>query len=144
MYVDIRIKCYLCISNYNYFYWQCRLIVSQMSNTRCESFHWMTPLFGVCIVISCWLPFFERFLLYTLFLVTTLCHWHYGYSVVNQMCVHFNRICFSVQMRTDVTKEGKQNGGGSSDAVVTKHSLSNTHFGTRSSDCPVDNVAKML
>lgn len=47
-------------------------------------------------------------------------------------------------MRTDVTKEGKQNGGGSRDAVVTKHSLCNTHFERISSDNPVENVTKML
>ncbi|KAM7351846.1 ethanolaminephosphotransferase 1 isoform 2-T2 [Cochliomyia hominivorax] len=80
----------------------CRLIVSQMSNTRCESFHWMTPIYVICIAMGLWLPSLERFMLYFLFIVTTLSHWHYGSSVVNQMCVHFNRICFSVQMRKPV------------------------------------------
>ena len=82
---------------------QCRLIVSQMSNTRCESFHWMTPIYVICIAMGLWLPFLERFMLYFLFIVTTLSHWHYGSSVVNQMCEHFNRICFSVHMRQPIT-----------------------------------------
>lgn len=70
-----------------------------MSNTRCESFHWMTPVYVICIALGLWLPSLERFMLYFLFIVTTLSHWHYGASVVNQMCEHFNRICFSVHMR---------------------------------------------
>ncbi|KAL9876427.1 ethanolaminephosphotransferase 1 isoform X2 [Glossina fuscipes] len=91
----------------------CRLIVAQMSNTRCESFHWMTPLYVLCIAFSLWWPLFERFLLYFLLLVTTLAHWHYGASVVNQMCDHFNRICFSVKKRNEVqmkTKNVEHNG----------------------------------
>ncbi|XP_055849045.1 ethanolaminephosphotransferase 1 [Episyrphus balteatus] len=74
----------------------CRLIVSQMSNTRCEAFHWMTPIFIILIAFALWIPFFERFILYVLLIYTTLAHWHYGASVVNQMCEHFNRICFKV------------------------------------------------
>lgn len=70
-----------------------------MSNTRCESFHWMTPIYVLCIAMGLWLPRLERLMLYLLFIVTTLAHWHYGTSVVTQMCEHFNRICFSVHMR---------------------------------------------
>ncbi|XP_037959607.1 ethanolaminephosphotransferase 1 [Teleopsis dalmanni] len=80
----------------------CRLIVSQMSNTRCECFHWMTPVYVLCIAIGVWLPVLERPMLYFLLIATTATHWHYGASVVNQMCEHFNRICFSVKMRTAV------------------------------------------
>lgn len=127
-----------------YFLFQCRLIVSQMSNTRCECFHWMTPLFVFCIFTSCWLPFFERFLLYMLFLVTTLCHWHYGYSVVNQMCIHFNRICFSVQMRNDISEEIKKNGR-SSDLNILSNLLKNQNeqFMNTKTEISVEDVKKM-
>ncbi|XP_030376746.1 ethanolaminephosphotransferase 1 [Scaptodrosophila lebanonensis] len=77
----------------------CRLIVAQMSSTRSEAWHWQTPMFALSLILSLWLPILERPLLYTLLVVTTLTHWHYGASVVNQMCDHFNRICFTVHKR---------------------------------------------
>ncbi|KAG4074977.1 hypothetical protein HA402_014556 [Bradysia odoriphaga] len=82
----------------------CRLIVAQMSSTRCEAFHWMTPLFCLSVLISLYVPFLERPLLYLLCIFTTLSHWHYGTKVVQQMCLHFNRICFSVKLRTPTKK----------------------------------------
>lgn len=78
---------------------QCRLIVSQMSSTRSEAWHWQTPMFVMSVLLSLWLPSLERPLLYALLIVTTLTHWHYGASVVNQMCEHFNRVCFTVNKR---------------------------------------------
>ncbi|EDW12396.1 ethanolaminephosphotransferase 1 isoform X2 [Drosophila mojavensis] len=89
----------------------CRLIVSQMSVTRCEAWHWQTPMFVMSLLMSLWLPILERPLLYILLIVTTLTHWHYGASVVNQMCEHFNRVCFTVHKRVthlDVTQQQQQ------------------------------------
>ncbi|XP_033167940.1 ethanolaminephosphotransferase 1 [Drosophila mauritiana] len=77
----------------------CRLIVSQMSVTRCEAWHWQTPMFVLSFLTSLWIPLLERPLLYLLLIVTTLSHWQYGASVVNQMCEHFNRVCFTVHKR---------------------------------------------
>lgn len=85
---------------------QCRLIVSQMSSTRSEAWHWQTPMFVMSVLFSLWLPILERALLYALLIVTTLTHWHYGASVVNQMCEHFNRVCFTVNKR--VPEEDKE------------------------------------
>uniref|UniRef100_A0A1I8PWB6 Ethanolaminephosphotransferase 1 n=1 Tax=Stomoxys calcitrans TaxID=35570 RepID=A0A1I8PWB6_STOCA len=96
----------------------CRLIVAQMSNTRCESFHWMTPIYVLFIALGLWIPFLERFLLYVLFILTTLSHWHYGASVVNQMCEHFNRICFSVHMRKPMVDKAKSNGQSSTASMM--------------------------
>ncbi|XP_067620261.1 ethanolaminephosphotransferase 1 isoform X1 [Eurosta solidaginis] len=87
----------------------CRLIVAQMSNTRCECFHYMTPIFLIFIGIGLCIPPLERVILYVLFIITTLTHWHYGTNVVNEMCEHFNRICFSVNMRQASAAEAKQN-----------------------------------
>lgn len=95
-----------------------------MSNTRCESFHWMTPIYVICIALGLWLPFLERFMLYFLFILTTLSHWHYGASVVNQMCEHFNRICFSVHMRQPVEK-AKVNGQSSMNNTTSLNALTN-------------------
>nr|XP_044248636.1 uncharacterized protein LOC108055080 [Drosophila takahashii] len=83
----------------------CRLIVSQMSVTRCEAWHWQTPMFVLSFLVSLWLPLLERPLLYMLLIVTTLSHWQYGASVVNQMCEHFNRICFTVHKRVPEEKK---------------------------------------
>lgn len=58
--------------------------------------HWMTPIFGLAVLISMYIPFLERFILYALCIATTFSHWHYGAKVVQQMCDHFNRVCFSV------------------------------------------------
>lgn len=67
------------------FVFQCRLIVAQMSNTRCEAMHWMTPIFGGALVVCLYLPVLERTVLYGLCVVTTLAHWHYGVKVVSPM-----------------------------------------------------------
>jgi len=85
----------------------CRLIVSQMSNTRCEIFHWMTPIYILSIGFGIYVPRTERFILYALLLGTTLTHWHYGTNVVNQMCEHFHRICFSVKLRDPKEKNSE-------------------------------------
>lgn len=57
------------------------------------------PMYVLSLLVSLWIPFLERPLLYMLLIVTTLSHWHYGASVVNQMCEHFNRVCFTVHKR---------------------------------------------
>jgi ethanolaminephosphotransferase len=82
----------------------CRLIVAQMSNTTSETFHWMTPILIGCFGVSLIIPRLERFLLYALLIFSSLAHWHYGSVVVQQMCKHFNRICFGVGKRTDEQK----------------------------------------
>lgn len=64
-------------------WFQCRLIVAQMSSTRCEAIHWMTPIFVVSVLISMFIPFLERPLVYLLCILTTAAHWHYGTKVVS-------------------------------------------------------------
>jgi ethanolaminephosphotransferase len=83
-------------SSSNIAYPQCRLIVAQMSNTRCEGFNFLTLLLLGAMLVSFYMPILERFLVYLLLLLSTLLHWHYGTIVVQQMCKHFDRICFKV------------------------------------------------
>lgn len=78
----------------------CRLIVAQMSNTNSETFHWMTPVLAVCFVVSLIIPSIERILLYAFLVGSSLTHWHYGTVVVQQLCQHFDRVCFGVGKRT--------------------------------------------
>lgn len=63
---------------------QCRLIVCQMSSTRCQPLNWMLlPLALVVLVVTSGLmPESETFLLYLLTSLITLAHIHYGVSVV--------------------------------------------------------------
>lgn len=65
------------------FRFQCRLIVAQMSNTRCEAIHWMTPIYIISVAISLLMPFLERPIIYLLTIFTSLAHWHYGSKVVS-------------------------------------------------------------
>lgn len=77
----------------------CRLIVAQMSNTRCEALNWTTPYLVLAFLGSVLMPRLERIFLYGMLIMSTLTHWHYGTLVVQQLCEHFNRICFGVTMR---------------------------------------------
>jgi ethanolaminephosphotransferase len=75
-----------------------------MSNTKSETLHWMTPVLAVGFVVSLVIPSVERFILYAFLILSSLAHWHYGSVVVQQLCVHFNRICFGVGKRVEETK----------------------------------------
>nr|CAH7724305.1 unnamed protein product [Callosobruchus chinensis] len=81
----------------------CRLIVAQMSNTRCEVFNCLLIPTSVVVAIALTtrLETFELFLTYALCIVTTLTHLHYGTSVVRQMCQHFKVNCFTIKDRSD-------------------------------------------
>lgn len=78
----------------------CRLIVSQMSDTKCETINWISPYLAIACIISIFLPRLETFFLYSMLLLSTITHLHYGTVVVQQLCEHFNRICFGVTLRT--------------------------------------------
>ncbi|XP_046386847.1 ethanolaminephosphotransferase 1-like [Ischnura elegans] len=78
----------------------CRLIVTQMSNTRCEVWNWMLlpVLVGMCMSLV--LPPAlngELVILYILAVFCTLAHIHYGACVVRQMCKHFKIYCFKIK-----------------------------------------------
>ncbi|XP_060532746.1 ethanolaminephosphotransferase 1-like [Cylas formicarius] len=81
----------------------CRVIVAQMSNTRCDWINWMMVPTLVVVLISgiTQSSSIEFFLLYTLCVTTTLAHWHYGTCVVRQMCRHFNINCFTIKKPSD-------------------------------------------
>jgi ethanolaminephosphotransferase len=78
-----------------------------MSSTTCETFHWMNPVLIVAFLISLFMPRLERFILYFMLIFSTITHWHYGTVIVEQMCEHFNRICFGVGKRRSINDEKK-------------------------------------
>lgn len=77
----------------------CRLIIAQMSNTRCQIFNWMLLPFSVIILVSILVPSLELFLLYVMLMVSITYHIHYGTCVVKQMCDHFDIMCFRIHCK---------------------------------------------
>lgn len=82
----------------------CRLIVSQMTNTRCDVFNFLLVPVGLAVgfALSGHFPLSSELLL--LRLLTTfviLVHVHYGVCVVRQMCDHFNIGCFTIKRQTE-------------------------------------------
>ncbi|XP_040204331.1 ethanolaminephosphotransferase 1 [Rana temporaria] len=77
----------------------CKLIVCQMSNTRCQPLTWLlVPLtLVVVVVVSGFANETEALLLILLTVVVTMAHIHYGVSVVNQLSKHFNILPFSLR-----------------------------------------------
>ncbi|CAB3223752.1 unnamed protein product [Arctia plantaginis] len=78
----------------------CRLIVSQMSDTRCEACNGLVALYaaGVALALQCVAaPRLELALLGALALVSSVAHIHYGTKVVQEMCQHFNIDCFHIK-----------------------------------------------
>ncbi|KAF7272694.1 ethanolaminephosphotransferase 1-like [Rhynchophorus ferrugineus] len=81
----------------------CRIIVAQMSSTRCDWFNWMLVPTALAILISCATQSaaLEMSLLYGLCVGTSIAHLHYGTCVVRQMCRHFKIDCFSIRKPSD-------------------------------------------
>lgn len=80
----------------------CRLIVSQMSSTECETINWLLyPLILSTIVSinSSITKQMELNLLRFDALILTLFHLHYAICVVRQMCFHLKIYCFTLKER---------------------------------------------
>ncbi|KAK9869249.1 hypothetical protein WA026_002999 [Henosepilachna vigintioctopunctata] len=85
----------------------CRLIVAQMSNTRCEALNWLFVPLILVIQLSLLIKIavLELLLAYILFIFVTAAHIHYGTCLVRQMCRHFNRNCFTIKKNASVEKD---------------------------------------
>uniref|UniRef100_UPI00358F183C ethanolaminephosphotransferase 1 isoform X1 n=1 Tax=Myxine glutinosa TaxID=7769 RepID=UPI00358F183C len=77
----------------------CKLIVCQMSCTRCQAFNWLlVPLIAtVLAVCNGFVGEYEVQLLFALTTFVTLAHIHYGVCVVRQLCLHFRVRAFSLK-----------------------------------------------
>lgn len=71
----------------------------------------MLPLFASSVALGLLMPVLERPLLYFLVFLATASHWHYGAVVVQQLCKHFGRICFSVE-KTEAIRQDRLQGEG--------------------------------
>uniref|UniRef100_A0A1B0G3X7 Uncharacterized protein n=1 Tax=Glossina morsitans morsitans TaxID=37546 RepID=A0A1B0G3X7_GLOMM len=96
-----------------------RLIVAQMSDTRCDAFNiLMWPLVAT-VAISCF-PWYkqlwgvdiaadtERWIVQALTIFVTIAHIHYGQGVVREMCDHFNIRCFKITNTVRAEQELEQ------------------------------------
>jgi len=82
----------------------CRLIVAQMSSTKCEAFDWLLFPTTALAVVSVALrpgPIFEVMAVYVLAVLSTLTQIHYGVYIVRQMCRHFRIDCFKIKDKTN-------------------------------------------
>uniref|UniRef100_H2Y793 Selenoprotein I n=1 Tax=Ciona savignyi TaxID=51511 RepID=H2Y793_CIOSA len=81
----------------------CRLIVSQMSNTRCQVINAFVVITGACLAATIFFndPTIESHISIALALILTLAHVHYGIVVVNKLADHFGIKVFSIKQRSD-------------------------------------------
>lgn len=79
----------------------CRLIVSQMSNTRCEVLPWILFPLAIAYVVSFISPNLDLQSMYLVSAVAFVAHIHYGTCVVRQMCRHFRIKTFSIKNHSD-------------------------------------------
>lgn len=76
----------------------CKLIVCQMSNTRCQALSWLLlPMAMVVVLAVTGTVANETVLLYVWTGGVILAHVHYGVSVVHQLSNHFNIHAFSLK-----------------------------------------------
>eukprot|EP00105_Crassostrea_gigas_P014467 XP_011431135.1 PREDICTED: ethanolaminephosphotransferase 1-like [Crassostrea gigas] len=72
-------------------YIACRLIISQMSDTRCELINWLILPLAAIVAASSLLSLgqLEVYLLWAYCFLVTAAHIHFGVHVVQEMCDHF-------------------------------------------------------
>lgn len=75
----------------------CRLILAQMTNSKCDRFNVLAwPLFPM--IIASHLKLLRDDVMLSCFVIfLCLCHLHYGVNVVRQLCDHLNVYCFKVE-----------------------------------------------
>ncbi|CAH0714343.1 unnamed protein product, partial [Brenthis ino] len=78
----------------------CRLIVSQMSDTRCEAFNALLVPYALALALTLGAappPAAELLLLAALTAFASAAHLYYGTRVVQEMCEHFKISCFKIK-----------------------------------------------
>ena len=108
LYADPR--CFLLMCGTLYANMSCRLIISQMTSTRCELLNWLLLPTAACAAAALFAPGIslsaELALVYVLTALVLAAHVHYCACVVAQMCELLKIRCFSIEPR----------GGGGGDA----------------------------
>ncbi|XP_071964770.1 ethanolaminephosphotransferase 1-like [Antedon mediterranea] len=81
----------------------CRLIISQMSDTLCNSFNQLLIPLALCVVSAFVFhdSTIEVYLLYSLCTISIVAHVHYASCVVYQLADHFNIHIFSLKKKKE-------------------------------------------
>ncbi|CAF0742201.1 unnamed protein product [Brachionus calyciflorus] len=97
----------------------CRLIVAQMTSTRCQIFNWtlipLTFIVGL-FTVNLESTSIQKYLtaqaevnaLYFMVVLITLAHIHYGICMVQQICQHLKIYCFVITSRPNSYKKNDQ------------------------------------
>ena len=115
--LDQSVRIFFLMSGTVYANMSCRLIVTQMSNTKAQMFNLLLIPLGLASLLCSTMPTSlgtEQAILYLLTLLVTLVHVHYGTCVVMQMCEHFKIDCFKIG------GDGKSTAGGESRLLYTQ------------------------
>ncbi|MFH4982917.1 hypothetical protein AB6A40_009626 [Gnathostoma spinigerum] len=96
-------------ADHRVFYWTmgtvfsnitCRLIIAQMTSTRCEKSNRLLSFYCsvAAVSLSGYLSsYYELLLLRAACIIVTIAHVHYGVCLVRQLCCHFGINAFSVE-----------------------------------------------
>ena len=99
--LEADVRCFFFMSGTLYANMSSRLIVAQMTNTRCELINALIYPLAAVVVASLVIPGLPReaelILLYLLTAALTLGHLHYAVCVVTQMCGHLKIKCFQIK-----------------------------------------------
>jgi ethanolaminephosphotransferase len=99
--LEADIRCFFFMSGALYANMSCRLIVAQMTNTRCELVNVLIYPLAIAVAVSLLVPGFPReaelAVVYLLTAGMTLAHLHYAVCVVIQMCGHLKIKCFKIK-----------------------------------------------
>lgn len=78
----------------------CRLIINQMSSTRCQAFNWFLYPLTAAVVLCLSVDLFAKFEMEILRFLTIffiLAHVHYGVCITRQLCDHFQIYAFTIK-----------------------------------------------
>ena len=117
-------RCFYYMSGTLYANIVARLIVAQMSGTRCECFSpGLLPLaaaMAICIVIPGLPAAGELAILYLLTAVLTMFHLHYVVCVLIQMCQHLNITFFKIKVKDGLENQRTTNNSITSNGIASR------------------------
>jgi len=130
--LDLDARCYFLLSGTLYANMSCRLIIAQLTSTRCELFNWLLAPMAVTAVVVTLVPGVSANVelggVYFLTALVCLVHLHYVTCVVVQMCDHLNISCFRVPpaatAASGATTTAANDGKGDHRLLVADESLS--------------------
>jgi len=122
-------RAYFLLSGTLYANMSCRLIIAQLTTTRCELVNWLLWPTAAAAAVSLLAPgvtaTMEMAMVYALLLLVTLVHLHYVICVVIQMCEHLKIDCFRIPSSTS-TSTPSEDGKGDHRLLVSESDCSSS------------------